>query len=240
MRNLIWGLLLFSASVFSQNPSFSFLLTDTLRAGDTLTVKVGINKTGISGFAKLEIYVPAGFTPCCHQAPGTSIIFSDNLLKYIWMDIPASEKITLVLKFITDPRLYGMKELYGSFHYIKGKERTKEKVPVTTVFLDNANKKDIPEHLLSIYNRNHKIPVPDIQTGPLTFRVQIGAFKKQVPAEILAEFYSDVSKIKEEYTGGYYKYTIGDFGALPQASDFRERCGIPGAFVVKYVKGVRQ
>lgn len=240
MRGLIWVFVFFSASVFSQQSTFTCSLTDTLQAGDTLTVKVSIDKAGISGFAKLEVFVPAGFLPCCPPAPGASIVFTDGILKFIWMELPTSRHLDVVMRFVTDPRIYGQKELYGSFHYIACEQRTKEKIPLMTLFVNNKKKTDIPEHLLAIYRKKHPLPLPETYASAIAYRVQIGAFRKKVPNDILADFYSETGKIQEEYIDGWYKYTVGYFDAMPQAADFRENCGIPGAFVVKYVNGKRQ
>jgi len=240
MRGIFLVLIIFSATVFAQKPTFTFSLNDTIQAGDTLTVKITIKKTGISGFAKFELFVPTGFTPCPGDDTDVSVVFWDNTLKYIWIDLPQHEKLSLVLKFVTDKRLYGKKEFYGNFYYISARERKKEKLPLMASFINNPRKTDIPENLLALYYKKPKMPEFAELNNDTTYRVQIGAYKKKIGNDILAEFYSDTSKIKEEQQNGFYKYTVGNFAGMEQAHDFRIKCGVRGAFVVKYAKGIRQ
>jgi len=80
--------------------------------------------------------------------------------------------------------------------------------------------------------------VPDLE-----FRVQIRAsYGKPVSREELDKF-GIPDDIQEEFTDGWYRYTVGSFDNLDDATDYRDLMrtsyGVYDAFVVAYLKGNR-
>jgi len=80
--------------------------------------------------------------------------------------------------------------------------------------------------------------VPDLE-----FRVQIRAsYGKPVSREELDKF-GIPDDIQQEYTDGWYRYTVGSFDNLDDATDYRDLMrsgyGVYDAFVVAYLKGNR-
>ncbi len=93
------------------------------------------------------------------------------------------------------------------------------------------------------------VPIVPVETKPeptvpdLEFRVQIRAsYGKPVTREELDRF-GIPDEIQEEYTDGWYRYTVGSFDNLPDATDYRDLMrtsyGVYDAFVVAYLKGNR-
>jgi len=240
MRVLIFGLVFFSAAVLAQEPTVKFSVSDTIHAGEDLNVKVIIDKTGISGFAKFELFIPPGFDPEIIEPAGSTVICRYDIIKFIWIDLPESPGLVLKIKFETDKRLEGKKELYGRFHFISENKRSWEKLPVRTVFIKNNVKSNIPEEEFIASNKKYTVPSSGINVNDTVYRVQIGAYRRKIPGEILSEFYSDPTMFMEEVAGGFHKYTIGDFPSFFEAAEFRDNCGVHGAFIVKYIKGKRK
>jgi len=80
--------------------------------------------------------------------------------------------------------------------------------------------------------------VPEIE-----FRVQIRAsYSKPIPPDEILSF-GVPDRIREELSDGWYRYTVGSFDNITDASDYRSLVrnsyGISDAFVVAYVKGER-
>ena len=243
MRTLI----VFSIAFFTilspiHSQKITYLLPDTINAGDSLTLGIDLEKGKINGFAKLEVYLPTGFTPKLEKQNGASMICNANMVKFIWIDIPTSNIIHIRIKMKTDSRLTGKKEFYGSFHYLVNGERKKQTMPLILTWVKNKITNEIPESLASIYRRNNTLsePLPAANISETFYRVQLGAFSRKLPKEILSEFYEPVDKIKEEFQNGLYKYTIGDFSNREMAKQFCNDYGISGAFIVMYKNGKRQ
>jgi hypothetical protein len=232
----------FSAVRGQNNVTVTVTAPSFVEAGSEFIVSVKIKKGDISGFAKLELYLPVGFEPESVEKAGATFIVQSSVLKHIWIDLPETPVFELSFKVKVDNRLIGYKEIYGSFHFIKGKERQKVAIAIIPMKVNNKN----PEPLASVGNTVDPGPVPKkllpSQSMPngLSYRVQIGAFSKKVPKAIMQEFYYDADHLAEEEHGGLYKYTIGYFSTIEDADKFRKSTGVYGAFVVKYLDGVRQ
>lgn len=229
----------FISSIYSQKITYS--LSDTINAGDSLTLGITVEKGKITGFAKLEVYLPIGFTPLPEKQAGASMVCNNNMVKFIWIDIPSKNIIDIRIKMKTDKRLVGMKEFYGSFHYLENGERKKERLPHAITWIKNKLKIEIPETLADIYPKD-KVPSEALATvsSGIAYRVQIGAFSRKLSTEILSEFFQPVEMIKEEYLNKLYKYSIGDFSSREKAKEFCNEYGISGAFIVVYKDGKRQ
>ncbi len=136
---------------------------------------------------------------------------------------PEAEKI--------EPDPSQMKEVEES-EDIAEPERPTKKPPVEVIKQEQepgeqARKKEEPAE-----------EVPEIE-----FRVQIrAAYAKPVSEEELEDF--DIpEEIRQEYTDGWYRYTIGSFDNLVDATDYRtlvrNSYKVSDAFVVAYVDGKR-
>lgn len=88
----------------------------------------------------------------------------------------------------------------------------------------------------------------ETQSGPiqngLSFRVQIYAFRTdEYDPETIRERFSLTQPVYKEYTGGWYRYTVGSFTTLKAAQALQRQLktekGIKDAFVARYEDGVR-
>ena len=72
------------------------------------------------------------------------------------------------------------------------------------------------------------------------YRVQIAAAKKPVSAKLLHSLYSGIRPINVNSEDGWFRYSIGDYLLYDDAISVRDSSGVPGAFVMPYINGVRQ
>ena len=73
-------------------------------------------------------------------------------------------------------------------------------------------------------------------TGKVDFRVQIGAFKEQIP-EHLARQYLIIDKIKETKVNDFTVLSIGSFRSYGDAAEYRDKIqiiGVEDAFIVAF------
>jgi tetratricopeptide (TPR) repeat protein len=68
----------------------------------------------------------------------------------------------------------------------------------------------------------------------LIYRVQILACKNEASAEQLYQVYKGKSMIEHHKIKGWHKYAIGKFNNYNDAANFRDACGVEGAFVVLF------
>lgn len=160
-------------------------------------------------------------------------------MKIIWIELPEKPIVTVSVSMTVDKRIAGYKELYGNFHYIQNKQRTKVPLEIVPFHVKNDNK--------SLANEPGKEMITDLKTvipqknlvQKTVYRVQIAAYKKRLGKEIISELYAAPAYVNEENMDGLYKYTIGDFTSRDDADIFRQKCGVSGAFVVMYENGIR-
>lgn len=89
------------------------------------------------------------------------------------------------------------------------------------------------------YSENKPIPFNSFKEEGLSFRVQIGAFRNQLPNNTfkgLSPLYGETTR------NGYYRYTAGDFEKIEAANAVKNdlrKLGYRDAFVVAYLNGKR-
>ncbi|MCX7862607.1 MAG: SPOR domain-containing protein [Bacteroidales bacterium] len=214
------------------------VLPSKLEAGKSYPIDIIIHKENISGFAKLELYMPVGVELNPIDNAGATLIKQGQLLKYIWIELPPVKDIKITANIVIDFRIVGYKEIYGNFFFIQDKNKSKVSIGIIPFQIKN----DMSWKNNPAYKETQEYPKtdevvkvkPQKISEPNFYRVQIAAFKRKLSKAQLSELYPDVEFIKEEFIDGLYKYTIGDFATLDDAKNFRSSCGIFGAFVVKY------
>jgi hypothetical protein len=70
-----------------------------------------------------------------------------------------------------------------------------------------------------------------------SYRVQIVASRVPLNNETLTGIYSGTEQPSENYEDEWYKYSIGFFPSYESAREFRDQCGVQGAFIVAFVNG---
>jgi hypothetical protein len=99
------------------------------------TVEVSIHRGQISGFAKLQENIPAGFSASSLQSSGASFSFTDQKVKMVWIDLPTDDLIKVSYK------LSGSAEnakIDGVFSFIDNDETKKITIPATLISGNNT------------------------------------------------------------------------------------------------------
>ncbi|MCB0410771.1 MAG: hypothetical protein KDD29_11170, partial [Flavobacteriales bacterium] len=82
-------------------------IPDKVRAGEEITVEVTILKEDVTGFAKVQQTIPDGFTAEVVDAKGATFSFKENIVKFIWMALPADKEFTITYKLKTNQDVVG-------------------------------------------------------------------------------------------------------------------------------------
>ncbi|MBN2681339.1 MAG: PD40 domain-containing protein [Bacteroidales bacterium] len=79
----------------------------------------------------------------------------------------------------------------------------------------------------------------DISTFGVVFKVQVGASRKPMPYNELKARYPGNMKVTEIQHEGWYKYIIGTYNTYSEATEVKNSCGTPDAWVIVEKSGVR-
>jgi len=96
---------------------------ESIKAGESFTIDITIEKGDQSGFAKWQQTLPEGFVATAKETAGATFSFKNQDVKIIWMAIPEEESFTISYDVTTDSGIQGDFKLVGQFSYIQENER---------------------------------------------------------------------------------------------------------------------
>jgi len=76
-------------------------------------------------------------------------------------------------------------------------------------------------------------------TSGIVYKVQVSSSSRKLTSSEKKKLYHGTVKIEEVLYKGSYKYVLGNFKTKEEASKFRSKLGVKGAFVVKFKDGKR-
>ncbi len=88
-------------------------------------VTLKIHASGITGFARLQQYLPVGFTAEVMETGNADFIFDANSVRFIWTKFPDKEEVTVSYKVTPDASVKGRQLIYGIFIYIDDEQTAK-------------------------------------------------------------------------------------------------------------------
>ena len=104
---------------------------------DNFVVEVTIKKGSISGFAKLQETIPNGFTATVVESGTSSFTFADQIVKFVWISLPAETDIKVSYKIAVEPKLIAKKDIEGVFSYLENDEPKKATVAKSSIMVNN-------------------------------------------------------------------------------------------------------
>lgn len=108
-------------------------LPNKVQAGQEITVEIIIKKEGVGGFAKVQQTLPQGFIAEVGDSKGATFSYKDNVVKFIWMALPAENEFTITYKLKTTQETEGDFQLGGKFSYIDENERKNVEISSTQI-----------------------------------------------------------------------------------------------------------
>ncbi|MEO8590365.1 MAG: hypothetical protein ABI432_13405 [Flavobacteriales bacterium] len=128
------GLLLFDTFLVA-DISISQNVPATMTPGTEVRVTVTVNKGQLSGFAKLQLDLPAGMTATAIETKGASFTFADQKAKFIWMALPSSPTFKISYTLAADASVSGVQMIQGRLSFIEDNERKTYDMATSTVDL---------------------------------------------------------------------------------------------------------
>ena len=106
---------------FFSNPESEISLTPIVKPhlvpGEDCVVKIIVKKGTASGYGRLQQLLPQGLTAMAVETMGAQFEMEDNVIKFIWKDLPAENTFTISYKIHTDPNDMQKEIVPGSFFY---------------------------------------------------------------------------------------------------------------------------
>lgn len=103
--------------------SVSSNLPTAANPGQTIDFEVTVNKGNITGFSKFQMQLPAGFTAEAVDAKDGTFSFTDQMIKIIWVSLPAENPFKLKLRITPGADVKGVFPLTGTFSFVENGER---------------------------------------------------------------------------------------------------------------------
>lgn len=217
----------FEAEITSEMP-------EEINAGQSFAVNININKGDITGPATVRQVFPEGFEVQPLALSGGEYNFLNQVFTVNWQSLPSNKKIALTYRVKTDDVEGGTYPISGIFTYTQNANSKllpfKNSVKVNAPVRSEEEKQDT-------YDQQR------VDEGTV-FRVQIRAkYHKKMSIPALKSQFDINETIYEDYHGGYYIYTLGNFSTYDAAKRKRENLtrvhGVKDAFVVAFVNGRR-
>jgi len=100
-----------------------------------MTVEVVVTKGDIRGFGKLQESVPEGFTAIEKTSDEAIFTAQDRTIKFVWLNLPARNTITVVYKLRANSRSEGLYAIDGEFGYLLNDETQKAVLGTSKFFV---------------------------------------------------------------------------------------------------------
>ena len=100
-----------------------------------MIVEVKVRKGDIRGFGKLQETIPAGFTAIEQQNDEAIFTTQDRIVKFVWLNLPGREEVTVVYKLRADQRPDGEYSIDGEFGYLLNDETQKAVIGTSRFFI---------------------------------------------------------------------------------------------------------
>lgn len=163
-----------------------------IKPGEEFTVTLNVHKSKISGTARLQQYLPNGFTAFEIESHGADFIFEEQNVKFLWSTVPQDEDFTISYKVKTEGNISGFKVINGLFVYIDDEKTIREAIPPIEIKFDSdfigtgtGKSPEVARKLINISPENGEYRVElTIKTNNVK---EWARFTDEIPADYTAE-----------------------------------------------------
>ena len=163
-----------------------------VKPGEEFTVTLNVHKAKISGTARLQQYLPNGFTAFEIESHGADFVFEEQNVKFLWSTVPQDEDFTISYKVKTEGNINGFKVINGLFVYIDDEKTIREAIPPIEIKFDSdfvgTGKGISPEVARKLINVSPENGEYRVELTIKTNKVKEWArFTDEIPADYTAE-----------------------------------------------------
>lgn len=133
-----------------------------------MLVEVEVNKGAIRGFGKLQETIPPGFTAMEKTSDEAIFTVQDRYVKFVWLNLPAREKVKVVYKLRANGQPDGEYTIDGEFGYLLNDETQRAVLGSTHFLVGSAALVAHQENAAQQPDEVADVPVPVPVTTPAT------------------------------------------------------------------------
>jgi len=111
---------------------------EVLETKQEFEITINLLKGDVTGFARLQLDFPEGFTVRSTMLQGATYSFKENKARYLWMSLPGENEIAVNCLVTVDPTATGSKEFEGTFSYVLNNETQRESFPKKTIVVEGG------------------------------------------------------------------------------------------------------
>ena len=132
------SLIFISNIIYSQTVDIKTSYPPNAQQGQEFEIKITINKGDVSGFARLQLDFPEGFTVKSTQLQGATFTFKDNKARFLWMALPADKEMSVNCRATASASNSGNQDFEGAFSYVLNNETQKVLIPKNTIIVNGG------------------------------------------------------------------------------------------------------
>jgi cell division septation protein DedD len=118
---LINSISLFIYSLFSGDGGITVTnnIPKNLQPGKEVAIEIKVSKGNQSGFAKLQLELPAGLSVKEIDNKGANYSYVDGIAKWVWASLPAENDLIVKVTLIADAAATGLKTISGKYSFVE-------------------------------------------------------------------------------------------------------------------------
>jgi cell division septation protein DedD len=120
--------------VFGDPVTTTAKIPEGITPGSNFVIEVTIAKPSVTGFAKLQLELPPGFTAAEVDNKGGSFTTSGTVVKIIWTSVPTDAELIIKINVAVPASASGDKQIKGKFSYIA--DNIKQEAPFEPVTIN--------------------------------------------------------------------------------------------------------
>ncbi len=171
----------------------------SLKPGAEQLVTIELDKSDVTGFAKLQFNLDEGITAEAVDAAGASFTFNNQAAKFIWMSIPQSKKITLKMRIIASAKASGSYNVATRFSYIYENERKNVDIPSHAISVGEGGEVAVDEK--ESFDAKSQNNSAEAAVGRTVTNTGINQWRVDVVIDRKALY--GFAKVEEEFPTGY-------------------------------------
>ncbi|MBP6656791.1 MAG: hypothetical protein KA284_02980 [Bacteroidia bacterium] len=152
------ALSIFIASIFVTPESSIFVeqsFPTEVKPGTEFTVTLTVHKGKQTGFARLQQFLPKGFTAEAIDTKKAQFINDEESAKFIWISLPSDEVFSVSYKVKVSDNIDGKQVVNGLFYYIQDEKTQKLaldpiEITVSNSAIEAQNRPNVERKLISV------------------------------------------------------------------------------------------
>jgi cell division septation protein DedD len=130
---------LFIYGLFNAGPiTVTNTIPKNLKPGQEVAIEVSVSKGNMSGFAKLQLDIPEGFTVKESDSRGANFSFGDGIAKWVWSSLPTDEVLTVKCMLVAGANMSGAKTIGGKYSYVENNAKVVVEMEPVEVTIGDA------------------------------------------------------------------------------------------------------